>query len=311
MKLFYHLNEPVSINQPVLTIGTFDGVHHGHRKIINRINELAQHIGGESTILTFHPHPRTIIHPEDTTLKLLNTLEEKIMLLEKYGVQNLIIMPFSREFSEMSAESYVRDFLWKNIHPKIIVIGYDHRFGKDRQGGIATFRQLSTALDFEVEEISQQSIDDIAVSSTKIRNALLAGKVELANQMLGYTYTLQGIVVKGEQIGKYLGFPTANIQLDDPDKLIPKEGIYAAKVYLKEREYNAMMYIGTRPTFRGKSQTIEVNIFDFNDTIYGERLRISMIANIRDDIKFDTADALRHQLKKDKEAVQKILLQQH
>jgi riboflavin kinase/FMN adenylyltransferase len=248
-----------------------------------------------------------VINPADTSLKLLNTLDEKIALLELYGVNNLIVVPFSRQFSEMEPENYVRDFLFAKIRPRIIVIGYDHRFGKDRSGGIHTFRQLSNELGFTVEEIPQQSIDDIAVSSTKIRHALAEGKAELANQLLGHPYTLQGIVIKGEQLGKYLGFPTANVQIDHPDKLIPKEGIYAARVYVKDKKYNAMLYIGRRPTFRGKVQTIEVNIFDFNENIYGENIRVELVANIRDDIKFDTADALRHQLKKDKTAAEKIL----
>jgi riboflavin kinase / FMN adenylyltransferase len=307
MNVYYELENLPAITNPVLTIGTFDGVHCGHQQIIARINILAESINGESVILTFHPHPRLVINPEDTSLKLLNMLEEKIFLLKKYGVKNLIVTPFSRQFSEMSAESYVKDFLWNKIHPQVIVIGYDHRFGKDREGGIHTFRQLSSELNFTVEEISQQSVEDIAVSSTKIRNALHAGNAELANQLLGHPYTLQGIVVKGEQIGKHLGFPTANIRIDDPHKLIPKEGVYAAKVFLKEREHDSMLYIGTRPTFRGKAQTIEVNIFDFNDNIYGEMLRVDFVANIRDDIKFDTADALKHQLQKDKDAAVMIL----
>jgi len=307
MRVFRDFDSLPHIKNAVLTIGTFDGVHSGHQQIITRINKLAKETKGESVILTFHPHPRMVINPSDTSLKLLNTLEEKIALLESYGVDNLIITPFSVEFSEMSAESYVKDFLFNKIHPEVIVIGYDHRFGKDREGGIHTFKKLSNQLGFRVEEISQQMVDDIAVSSTKIRNALHEAKVQLANQLLGHPYSLSGTVVKGEALGRHLGFPTANIEIDDTHKLIPKEGIYAAKTIYNKVVYNSMLYIGNRPTFRGKTQTIEVNIFDFSEDIYGKTLTIEFVAAIRDDIRFDTADALKHQLMKDKEAAEKIL----
>lgn len=306
MKIFRSL-EGLAIPNAVLTIGTFDGVHIGHQKIISRINELAKKVNGESVILTFHPHPRMVINPEDHALKLLNTLEEKIKLLEKYGVDNLIITPFSQAFSQMSAEDYVKDFLWKNIQPKVIVIGYDHRFGNNREGGIHTFLQMKNELHFEVEEISRQDLEDVAISSTKIRNALYEGKVKLANQLLGHAFTLKGKVVKGASLGRILGFPTANIAVDDENKLIPREGIYAVKTKYKDTWYNAMLYIGMRPTFRGKDQTIEVNIFDFSENIYDKEIEVLFVSEIREDIKFATADALVHQLKKDKEAAEKIL----
>jgi riboflavin kinase/FMN adenylyltransferase len=308
MKVFRDFGNLPEIKNAVLTIGTFDGVHSGHQQIIARINELAHETKGESVILTFHPHPRLVINPADTSLKLLNTLDEKIALLGNYGVDNLIITPFSVQFSEMSADSYVNDFLCSKIHPQIIVIGYDHRFGKDREGGIHTFKKLSDELGFRVEEISQQTVDDITVSSTKIRNALHEGKAQLANQLLGHPYSLSGPVVKGEALGRHLGFPTANIEINDANKLIPKEGIYAAKTIYDGKVYNSMLYIGSRPTFRGKNQTIEVNIFDFSEDIYGKTLTVELVAAIRDDIKFDTADALMHQLRKDKEAAEKILI---
>ncbi len=306
MKIFRSL-EDLAIPNAVLTIGTFDGVHAGHQKIISRVNELAKKINGESVILTFHPHPRMVINPEEHALKLLNTLEEKIVLLEKYGVNNLIITPFSQSFSQMTAEDYVKNFLWKNIQPKIIVIGYDHRFGNNREGGLHTFLKMKSELHFEVEEISRQDLEDMAISSTKIRNALLEGKVKLANQLLGHEFTLKGKVVKGASLGRILGFPTANIAIDDENKLIPREGIYAVKTKHNNTWYNAMLYIGTRPTFNGKSQTIEVNIFNFSENIYDKEIEVLFVSEIRADIKFATADALVHQLKKDKEAAEKIL----
>ncbi len=305
--IIYQSLENLNIKNPVLTIGTFDGVHKGHQVIINRINELALEVNGESVILTFHPHPRLVINPEDDTLRLLNTLDEKLDLLEKYGVQNVIVTPFSRDFSLMTAESYVRDFLWHHIRPKVVIIGYDHRFGKDRQGGIHTFMSLKDSLGFEVEEISRQMVDDIAVSSTKIRNAVFEGKISLANQMLGHAFSLKGIVVKGESIGRHLGYPTANIEVEDRNKIIPKEGIYAAITIIDNIRYNSMLYVGKRPTFRGKNQTIEVNIFDFSQNIYGKEIEVEVVSEIRDDIKFNTADALINQLKKDKEAAEKLL----
>jgi riboflavin kinase/FMN adenylyltransferase len=308
MKVFHHINALPEIPNAVLTIGTFDGVHCGHQQIIATINRIAHETNGQSVILTFHPHPRLVINPDDTSLKLLNTLEEKIISLEKYGVNNLIVTPFSQQFSEMSAHDYVKDFLWKHIKPKVIVIGYDHRFGKDRKGGIHTFNELSSELNFKVEEISQQTVDDIAVSSTKVRNALAEGKAELANHLLGHPYSLTGKVVKGESLGKHLGFPTANIDVADANKLIPKAGIYATKTIFENITYNSMLYIGNRPTFKGKNQTIEVNIFDFAQDIYDKEITVALVAEIRDDIKFHTADALINQLRKDKEAAEKLLL---
>jgi riboflavin kinase / FMN adenylyltransferase len=308
MKVYYDINALPEIKNAVLTIGTFDGVHCGHQQIISRINEAARSINGESVILTFHPHPRLIINHQDTSLKLLNTLDEKIALLQRYGVNHLIVTPFSVQFSEMHARDYIEQFLWRKIKPKIIVIGYDHRFGKNREGGIHTFIELSRELNFTVEEISQQTVDDITVSSTKIRNALAEGKAQLANQLLGHHYSLTGMVVRGESLGKHLGFPTANIDIQDVNKLIPQEGIYASKTRIDDNIYNSMLYIGNRPTFKGKNQTIEVNIFDFNENIYDKIITVEVVAEIRNDIKFDTADALMNQLRKDKEAAQRILL---
>lgn len=306
MKIYRSL-EHITIPNAVLTIGTFDGVHKGHQTIIKRINDLAADIRGESVILTFHPHPRLIIQPDDKSLKLLNTLEEKIELLENYGVNNLIITPFSKDFSLMTAEAYVKDFLWKNIRPKKIIIGYDHRFGNNREGGIDTFKQFQEALGFEVEEIEKQLLDDIAVSSTKVRQALQIGNISVANQLLGHYYSIEGTVVHGEKMGRKLGFPTANIEVKDENKLVPQEGIYAVKAHVNDKEYKAMLYIGKKPTFRGISQTIEVNIFDFEEDIYGKVLKVTFVDAIRSDIKFDTVDALMHQMKKDKERSLAIL----
>ncbi|HRG89861.1 MAG TPA: riboflavin biosynthesis protein RibF, partial [Chitinophagales bacterium] len=231
MRVFRDLNNLPEFNNSVITIGTFDGVHKGHQKLIERINTLATEQGGESIIITFHPHPRIVINPQDKTLRLLNTIEEKTDLLEKYGVDNTVIVPFSRDFSEQSAQEYVSNFLVKNFRPKSIVIGYDHKFGKDRSGDYHLLEQMKGMYGYSMEEISKETLDDIGISSTKIRNSLQSGDITLANDLLGHAYRVTGTVVRGLQNGRKLGYPTANLQVTDEYKLIPKTGIYAVRVY--------------------------------------------------------------------------------
>lgn len=291
----------------MLTIGTFDGVHKGHQQIIQRINEQAHSNDGESILLTFHPHPRLVINPNDTSLKLLNTLEEKVLLLDKYGVDNLIINPFSKEFSQLTAEQYVNDFLLDTIKPKTIVIGYDHRFGNNREGDIELLTELANKRGVEVIEISKQTVDDIAVSSTKVRKALQEGHIETATNLLGHHFSVEGVVIHGKKNGKALGYPTANIDLGNPNKLIPAQGVYAVKVQLGDQFYGGMLNIGTNPTFDGADQTIEVHIFDFDRDIYGSRLTVSFVKYLRAEEHFDEVSALILKMQEDEAISRKLL----
>ena len=266
MLVFRDLSNLPSFQNSVITIGTFDGVHKGHHKLIERINILANEKKGESIIITFHPHPRIVINPEDKSLRLLNTIEEKISLFEKYGVDNLVIVPFSRDFSEKSAEDYISNFLVKNFHPKNIVIGYDHKFGKNRSGDYHLLEAMKSQYGYSMEEISKEMLDDIGISSTKIRNSLQSGEIKLANELLGYNYTLSGMVVRGLQNGRKLGFPTANIQVNNEYKLIPKTGIYAVLVHHSQisdagktsEVHKGMLSIGYNPTFEGKEKSLSL-----------------------------------------------------
>jgi riboflavin kinase/FMN adenylyltransferase len=307
MKIYHHIDEFTPVKNAVVTIGTFDGVHHGHRKIIARIKELAGATGGETVILTFFPHPRMILHPEDDSIKLINTINEKAALLEQLGVDHLIITPFSRDFSNQSAEDYIRDVLVKKIGIKKIVIGYDHRFGKDRRGGLDDLLQLSPVYGFEVIEIPEQDINEVAVSSTRIRQAILGADIELANQFLGYPFFITGKVIKGDQIGRQIGYPTANIHVEERYKLIPADGIFAVTVEQAGNKYKGMAYIGSRPTINGMTRNIEVNLFDFDKEIYGETIRMNFLHYVRGDIKFNGLDELKTQIAQDKIDVLKLL----
>jgi riboflavin kinase/FMN adenylyltransferase len=307
MNIYHHIDEFKPVKNAVVTIGTFDGVHLGHRKIISRIKELADATGGETVILTFFPHPRMILHPEDESIKLINTINEKAALLEQLGVDHLIITPFSRDFSNQSAEDYIRDVLVNKIGTKKIVIGYDHRFGKDRRGGLSDLLHLSPIYGYEVIEIPEQDINDVAVSSTRIREALLVANIDLANQFLGYPFFITGKVIRGDQIGRQIGYPTANIQVEEKYKLIPADGIFAVKVQQAGAEYKGMAYIGSRPTINGMNRNIEVNLFDFDKEIYNETIRMEFLHFTRGDVKFNGLDELKVQIAKDKEDVLRLI----
>ncbi|GGB24073.1 bifunctional riboflavin kinase/FAD synthetase [Mucilaginibacter rubeus] len=307
MRVYNNIDEFTAVNNAVVTIGTFDGVHLGHRKIISGIKELAESTGGETVILTFFPHPRMILHPEDESLKLITTIAEKAELLERIGVDHLIITPFSRDFSNQSAESYIRDVLVNKIGTKKIVIGYDHRFGKDRQGGFEDLQRLSPVYGFDVVEIPEQDINEVAISSTRIRNALLSGDIHLANAFLGYPFFITGKVVRGDQIGRQLGYPTANIVVEEKYKLIPCDGIFAVTVIIADQKYKGMAYIGSRPTVNGLTRNIEVNIFDFGEEIYNQTIRMEFHHYIRGDVKFSSLDELKVQLAQDKVDVLKVM----
>ncbi|EHQ25363.1 bifunctional riboflavin kinase/FAD synthetase [Mucilaginibacter paludis] len=307
MKIYNSIDEFKLITNAVVTIGTFDGVHTGHRKIIAKLQELAQECGGETVILTFFPHPRMILNPEDQSLKMITTINEKAELLEGLGVDHLIVTPFSRDFSNLSALEYIHDILVAKIGIKKIVIGYDHRFGKDRKGGLEDLQRLSKIYDFEVIEIPEQDINDVAVSSTKIRTALLSDDISLANQFLSYPFFITGKVIRGDQIGRQIGYPTANILIEETYKLIPADGIFAVTVEVEGATYKGMAYIGHRPTINGMTRNIEVNIFDFDRDIYNQSIRMNFHYFVRSDIKFNSLDELKLQLAKDRESVLALL----
>jgi riboflavin kinase/FMN adenylyltransferase len=296
------------VERPVLTTGTFDGVHLGHRKILERLKEVARKEEGQSVLFTFHPHPRMVLFPHDNDLKLLTTQKEKIALLEEAGIEHLLIIPFSRTFSRMKALEYVRDVLVGVLNVHAVVIGYDHRFGRNREGDLGLLRQLGEAYDFSVEEIPAEEIDHVKVSSTKIREALLKGDAHLANDLLGYRYPMTGVVVKGDQLGRTLSFPTANVALVDPFKLVPGDGVYAATVTLRSETFNGMLSIGTRPTVSDKGErSIEVNLFGFDREIYGEMLTVRVHERIRGQHTFAGIDALKQAMEQDRIAANKIL----
>lgn len=307
MKIYHHIDEFKPVENAVVTIGTFDGVHLGHRKIISRIKEIADSINGETVILTFFPHPRMILHPEDHSIKMINTMDEKAALLEQLGVDHLIITPFSRDFSNQAAEEYIKNVLVEKIGTKKIVIGYDHRFGKDRQGGLPELQQLAPVYGYEVIEIPEQDIHDVAISSTRIRQALLSNNIELANEFLGYTFFISGKVMRGDQIGRTINYPTANILVEETYKLIPADGIFAVKVKVGGQTFKGMGYIGHRPTINGMTRNTEVNIFDFDQDIYTQPIQMEFLHFVRGDIKFESLEQLKAQLAKDKTDVMALL----
>ena len=301
MKVFRSLTQLPDFKNAVITIGSFDGVHRGHQKIVDQVRALARENGGESIVITFHPHPRLVIYPKDQSLQLITSIEEKIDLFRGSGIDNLVIAPFTVAFSQLSADEYIKKFLIGKFKPKAIVIGYDHRFGLNRQGNIDFLKWHSKQYDYEVIEIERQEIEAIAISSTKIRRAINEKHIRTANELLGHDFSLIGTVIKGLQIGSKLGFPTANLAIQDPHKLIPPFGIYAAKVEFEGFEFGGMLYIGNRPSVNQVNDvTIEVNIFDFDQIIYGKELKVKIIDHIRDDIEFSDLEQLKEQLSRDK-----------
>lgn len=287
--------------QTVVTIGTFDGVHKGHQTILQQLKNKSREKQLPGVVITFDPHPRELLHPEQP-IQLLNTLEEKIQLFERHGIEHLVIVPFTRAFSLLSAEDYVEKFLVHYFHPAVIIIGYDHHFGHDRKGDIHLLENLQHQYGYTLEEIPPQVVEQVTISSTRIREYLARGEIELANALLGYPYSLSGVVVRGDQIGRKLGYPTANLQIGDSRKLIPAEGVYAATAQIDDDQLcrKGMLNIGYRPTFKGKELRIEMHIFDFSGDIYGHRIRIYLHAYIRPDQYFESAEALRRQMDRDK-----------
>lgn len=308
MKLFESINEFQSTKKTILTLGTFDGVHIGHKKILERLTQNTENGKYESLVLTFFPHPRMVLQ-EKSEIKLLNTISEKSKLLEKSGIENLVIHPFNESFSRLTAEEFVHSILVNQFHIQKIIIGHDHRFGRNRTANIDNLIAFGAEYGFEVEQISAQEIQDVSVSSTKIRKALQDGNMSLANEYLGYAYFLTGEVVKGKQLGRTIGFPTANIQIKEDYKLIPKNGVYAVKTFIGQKEVFGMMNIGFNPTVNGQKQTIEVNLFDFDADIYGEKLEISLLKYLREEQKFGSVDLLKEQLNQDKKTALEFVSQ--
>ncbi len=299
MKIYHGLDDFTKLNFAVVTSGTFDGVHVGHQKILARLREIASRNKGEIVVITFWPHPRLVLHPEDDTLKLLNTFEEKAALLKEQGVQHLVRIPFTKEFSQLTSEEFIRKIIVEKIGTKKLIIGYDHHFGKNREGSFEQLVANAPTYGFEVEEIPRQDVDHVGVSSTAIRKAIEEGDMETATHFLGNPYSISGRVIQGDKIGRQLGFPTANIEIESKYKLIPMDGIYAATVQHGSQTFGGMLYIGNRPTISGMKKNIEVNIFNFNEDVYGESLTINIKKLTRHDKQFANLDELKIQLRQD------------
>lgn len=299
MKIFHSINDFSSPKKTILTLGTFDGVHIGHKKILEKITQNTENEKYESLVLTFFPHPRMILQ-EESAIKLLNTITEKIDLLEKTGIENLVIHPFDESFSRLTAEEFVREILVEQFHIQKIIIGHDHRFGRNRTANIDDLIDFGKKYGFEVEQISAQEINEISVSSTKIRNALEEGDIVLANKYLGYNYFLTGTIIKGKQLGRTIGFPTANLKIEENYKLIPRNGVYIVSSIINNKTVFGMMNIGFNPTVNGENQTIEIHFFDFEADLYHQKITVSLLHRIRSEQKFDSVVLLKEQLEKDR-----------
>ncbi|MGJ1430827.1 bifunctional riboflavin kinase/FAD synthetase [Sphingobacterium spiritivorum] len=319
MKIYRNLDDFEPLDCAVVTIGTFDGVHIGHQKILSHLKESAKKINGETVLLTFFPHPRLIINPDDDSLRLINDIEEKVCHLANAGIDHLILTPFTRDFSNQTPEEYISNVLIGKLGTKKIVIGYDHHFGKDRKGSLVDLEHFAEIFDYTVEQIPEQDINDVAVSSTRIRESLIKGNIDTANQYLGYPFELTGTVIRGDQIGRTIGFPTANLHVHEKHKLIPAYGIYAVEVeifdkieevltgqYIEKvpfRKAKGMGYIGTRPTVDGMTRNIEVSLFDFNEDIYGKTLKVTFLHFVRHDERFETIEIMKEQIQADKKYI--------
>lgn len=306
MKIFNNIQSYSSEKESILTIGTFDGVHIGHNKILTKLVEESKKNNLSSLIMTFFPHPRMVLQ-KSQEIKMINTIDEKIHLFEKTGVDNLIIQPFDENFSKIRAKEFVEEILVKKLKIKHIIIGYDHRFGKDREASVEDLKKFGLNYMFTVEEIAAQEIHSIAISSTKIRNAILKGEIKKCNEYLGRNFMLTGEVVHGDGLGKKINFPTANIEIIDTYKIIPKNGVYLVKTIINSEIYFGMMNIGVRPTIGGKNKSLEIHFFNFKDNIYNKTISVEIICKIRDEEKFSSIDELKIQLKKDEQFCLKLI----
>lgn len=305
MQVHYNITQLPAFNKAVITIGTFDGLHSGHRQLIDLMKTEAASISGETVIITFDPHPRQIIASQQGPIFLLNTLEEKILLLQQTGIDHLVVVPFTEAFANQTADEYIKNFIVNTFHPHTIIIGYDHHFGKNRGGNYKLLEAKAAENNYTVKEIPGYMLQSITISSTKIREALLADDIITANKFLGYDYFFSGKVIEGNKLGRTIGYPTANLQIEDECKLIPGNGVYAVTVTMddgRQMTKKGMMNIGVRPTVDGTKRVIEVNIFDLNEDIYGERLTITLKKHLRSEVKFNGLEELKDQLAKDKEA---------
>jgi riboflavin kinase / FMN adenylyltransferase len=304
VKVYRSLDE-FTVNKPVVTIGTFDGVHLGHQKVIDSLKSIATEMGGETVLFTFYPHPRLVVNPNDDSLRLLTSLNEKIKKLEAVGVDHLVVFPFTPSFARLSYEEFVRSVLVDQMHVHALVVGHDHRFGHNREGGYERIKTLADSLNFSVLRIEALSVENTDVSSTKIRDSLLSGAIAEANHFLGAPYTLRGTVLAGKQLGRTIGYPTANVLVDDSHKLIPATGVYAARVVAMGANYNAMLNIGFRPTVsqQADSRTIEVHLFDFSGDLYQQDIEVQILERIRNEQKFESVQQLQQQLRTDEQTV--------
>ena len=300
MKVYTDIDSLPVFTRAVITTGSFDGVHTGHAQIIAQLLKEAENINGTPVLITFYPHPKQIVQIKDKPLFVINTPQEKYVLLQNMGIKNIVVVPFDKSFSELSAQDYINKFLVQKFNPAIVVVGYDHRFGNNREGDFELLKKAGVNNGFEVKEIPEHILKDITISSTKIRNAIQTGNIEMAASYLGYDYFFSGKVIQGNRLGRTIGYPTANVFVENENKLIPADGVYAVDIQLVERKLKGMMNIGMRPTVDGKQRTIEVNIFNFDEDIYGEDLKITLKKHLRSEIKFAGLDELKAQLAKDK-----------
>ena len=307
MKVFTTIPNYPSENKSIVTIGTFDGVHLGHRVVLRRMGEIAKKTKGKSVLLTFFPHPRYVLHKDNQDMKLITTLQEKQDLLNQTGLDNLVIHEFTKKFSRIKPVNFVRDILVEQLNVHTLVIGYDHHFGRNREGSIQELTTLADLYDFNIEKIDPQYFEDVTVSSSKIRKLIEKGEMVKAKQYLGYEFMLNGKVIKGNSLGKTINFPTANIVVENKWKILPADGVYAVKIVLEAKEYKGMMNIGQKPTVDGNGISLEVNIFDFNQDIYGKGIEIRFVKRIRDERKFENLQGLKKQLLIDRNKARKIL----
>ena len=306
MKIYHSIKEFPSDINTIVTIGTFDGVHKGHKEIVGRLNSTAKKEGLESVLLTFYPHPRHVLFPDDQKLKLINTIEEKTEALRKTGLQHFIIQEFDVDFSRIKSVNFIRDLLVNKLNMKRMVVGYDHHFGKNREGTFENLFSLSELYDFKLDKIAPQNIGDITISSTKIRNAIIDGDIEKANSYLSCNFSLSGVVEKGNGIGSSINFPTANIKVENKWKILPKDGVYAVKIFVENQQYFGMLNIGSRPTIADDKHVVEVHIFDFNSTIYNLDIQVEFIKRIRSEKKFNSLEELQSQLEIDESKIKAV-----